>query len=179
MTTKGIRIEIARASKTEGAFALVTNAAGKGQTFWSDTGVSNGVQSCYRARTVAPQGAVSGWSPVTCVTPRADPDPPVLMARAIKDATDPHLLTVLLQVSDPPLNNDGAQLPFDRGVISSGPGAIRISTAPSFKGVSWQPVQNMVALQVPDAGQSILWVQARDGAGNVSVPQPIGIEKAH
>lgn len=177
MTTKGIRIEINRASKIEGPFVLATSAAGKGQTSWSDTGLANDVPSCYRARTVK-QGALSGWSPVVCVTPRADPDPPVLRARAVKDSVDAHKVTLILHVSDPPLLNDSAQFPFDRGVVSSGPGSIRISFVPSFKGVSWQPIQNIVAVKLSETGHSTLWVQVRDGAGNVSLPLAIGIEKA-
>jgi hypothetical protein len=176
MTTSGIRIEIDRGSKIDGPFTQVTKVAGNGQISWSDMGLANEVPVCYRGRTVL-QKAVSGWSPVICVTPRGDPDPPVVMARAIKNASDPLKVTLFLNISDPPLISDGAQFPFERGVVSSGPSAIRISMTPSFKGINWQPAESIVAIQVPNSAQPTLWVQARDAAGNVSTPQSVGIQK--
>ncbi len=127
------------------------------------------VEGCYRARARTTDGTLeSGWSRAYCVTPGADPDPPLLRLNSTFVATTSRNVTLDMLVIDPDGTTSDTLLPCDRGVTSSGVDEIRTwfddEPVPDYRSIH----DDGLDLRLSDQQSVAVNVQVRDAAGNQS-----------
>ncbi|HOD74284.1 MAG TPA: polymer-forming cytoskeletal protein, partial [Candidatus Bipolaricaulis anaerobius] len=141
---------------------------------WQDgyvlhTGLTNGLEYCYRIQFTAPGGARTAWSEPRCVVPNADPTPPRLeMIEGITYCSETSGWP-LLRFYDQPFVSDYSVPRVDLGVSTSGVTEMRIwpGAGEAPEGTPWQFAVEEPAIPLVD-GYTVYSVQVRDGAGNVS-----------
>lgn len=183
--TQIMSFTVERAPTATGPFvAIATNLPP--QPEWVDTTVGNDQLYCYRIVTheVTRGDGISTTSPVQCVIPKLDPDPPhgvvaglppngIAVGMLVVPEPTPRKIKLLLNASDDPSIEenpvfDGAFL-FPDAFIS-GVTEMIISNRPDFEGATWEPYQTSKqwTLEPRADGLATVFVRFRDAAGNVS-----------
>ncbi len=166
---------VERAPTETGPWTRLSGVFQPGNTYAVDSGVQNGVQVCYRVR--VEMGPVSGWSVPGCVTPAVDPYPPKIRFSGRPPCGLGSDLTLSFTIDDPALPTDAPNsIPVDLGVASSGVTELRywFTQGPAPTTAVWQPMTNPLVIPNPPTASLIL-VQVRDAAGNLSEPVRIDI----
>jgi hypothetical protein len=155
---------------------------------FEDPAVENDQRYCYRVITT--EGGTSSTSPVLCTTPKSDPNPP----HGVVDSTEslvllgqvagsvpasatpqavPLTVRLMLDATDDPSTEehpafDGAFLFPDAQI--SGVTQMMLSNRADFAGAAWEPyaTSKRWTLEPSAAGQAVVFVLFKDGAGNIS-----------
>jgi hypothetical protein len=139
---------------------------------WRDENVVNGTPYCYRMIGVNASGHQSGWGEVSCLTPKADPIPPVGTASLDGAAFHGQSLRLRIQATDAPAdahNESAEEPPVGEGAVVSGVVEMQLSNRPDFAGAAWEPYQTEKTWRPSWAGgQATVFIRFRDRAGNVS-----------
>lgn len=122
---------------------------------------------CYRARRTTTAGATTGWSEAGCAAASPDPIPPVVVYRGAQLAHGERLWLANVAFDEEPSYLAGDGLGDSLGIRTSGVVEIRLSTGTGAPG-PWQAYGGWVTL--PAGSPTVVFVEARDGAGNVSLP---------
>jgi hypothetical protein len=121
--------------------------------------------------------AYGPWSQPHCQTARADTIPPRVLVHK-PGQRHGRWLTVDAQIFDEVPHALDEAVVASLGLASLGPIEVRVGNSPDFSGATWQSLTGSpLRLRVSRAQRQArrLWLQARDGAGNLSNPEPIQI----
>jgi uncharacterized protein YegL len=169
------RMQIFRAPDAGGPFAPVAELAlaSLDTQLWVDEPVANDQQYCYRIVAVDRNGYTSGASEVRCATPADDPVAPAVAMVINADApqTSSPAVTLTIEATDSVDSEGDAERAHDvsAGTVASGVREMRIANRSDFADARWEPYTRQVSWQLPDQmGRSQVFVQVRDGAGNIS-----------
>jgi hypothetical protein len=135
-----------------------------------------GRPNCLRVR-LKKENAYGPWSETHCQTPGSDTTAPRVIVHE-KARRHGRWVTVDASVLDDIPHEARGELQSVLGLSSVGPVEIRVGALPDLNAASWQPYAERsfrVRLSRALRQASGLWIQARDGAGNLSDPQPINI----
>ena len=145
---------------------------------WRDANVSNGMTYCYRLMAVGLNGAESGSTDETCVTPRIDPISPdgSLAIAGNTSTTQSTAVQLILSATDAPSDQhhtENEEIPAQgEGAQISGVSEMMIANGRSFAGAAWEPYKQSKQwiLQPDGRDMATVCVKYRDAAGNVSEP---------
>jgi calcium-activated chloride channel regulator 4 len=166
--SSGIELELERALAPEGPWQPLAALVGQGEEH-VDAGLVNGVERCYRLRSTLATGARSGFSAPLCATPswggRA------ARAGLLETSSDVALgqATFSLLLHDPH-DGDLEPEPLARRARAAD---VRLSFDPSFAGVTWTPIDQVVA-----ATDGATAAQAEWTGAELVVTLPVGLERA-
>lgn len=136
----------------------------------------SGVQTCLRLR-IEKDGAYSPWSEELCGTPGPDTTAPQVRVQG-EASRHGRWLKANVAVTDEIPHRARGELGTMLGLSPSGALQIRVGSSPSFTNEPWQTYSGAaVSVRTSRALRqaSRVWVQARDGAGNLSEPQPVAV----
>ncbi|HEX9711722.1 MAG TPA: VWA domain-containing protein, partial [Actinomycetota bacterium] len=168
----GFRVQ--RALLFDGPYSTIADPAPPTDEF-IDTGVTNGIEYCYRLIALGGGGAVSAPSEPSCARPNTDPIPPVggVFIDGGADVTfdlDVDLELLALDNPSPHLEHEGSA-PEIEGAEASGVADMLIANDGSFDGAVWEPYQPTRTWRIAPVGETAtVYAKFRDGAGNVSEP---------
>ncbi len=138
--------------------------------------VEQGRVNCLQVR-LKKGSAYGPWSEQRCQMTRADTTPPRLLVNAPAKRRG-RWLTVDARIFDDIPHQARGDLETLLGLSSVGPYQIRVGDSPSLTNEVWQPTTGYplrVRVSLAQRNSRRLWLQVRDGAGNLSDPEPITI----
>lgn len=177
MTTDGHVLVVERGASLNGPFDRIPPDSRSGNWYAVDGTVLNDETYCYRMR--AELGAIrSGWSAPACTRPRLDPVPPTVQVSVAPRLTHTRDVTVEVRLTDPASLSDGIVVPVDLGAFTSGVEAMRVWFDPDSRdAVQWRPPAEQLQLRLPDQPFTVIRIQSRDYAGNLSEPVSVWIAR--
>lgn len=177
MSNEGHVLVVERSDAPSGPFTRVAPDTGSDGWYAVDGTVANDQTYCYRMR--ADLGLVrSGWSVPACTRPRVDPVPPTVQVTLAPRLTHTRDVTIQVHLTDPASVSDGVVPPVDLGVFTSGVEAMRVWFEPGSRdSVQWQAPAEQTELRLPDHPVTVIRIQSRDHAGNLSDPVSVWISR--
>lgn len=177
MSNEGHVLVVERSDAPSGPFTRVAPDTGSDGWYAVDGTVANDQTYCYRMR--ADLGLVrSGWSVPACTRPRVDPVPPTVQVTLAPRLTHTRDVTIQVHLTDPASVSDGVVPPVDLGVFTSGVEAMRVWFEPGSRdSVQWQAPAEQIELRLPDHPVTLIRIQSRHHAGNLSDPVSVWISR--